>query len=167
MTAHILVTYTTRTESTAEIAAAIGKELQVKGYLVDIADMKEITSIEKYDAIVLGAPVYMGHIEKKLLSFITRNREMFAKIPFAVFIVGIAPVSPQAGAVDTVLDQLRKAASPLKPVALTMFAGRLERKTQSFLKRTMIDIMKVPTGDFRNWDDISEWAQGLPVLLEL
>lgn len=167
MTAHILVTYTTRTESTAEIAAAIGKELQNAGYIVDTIDIKEIASIEKYNAVVMGAPVYAGHIEKKLLSFIDRNRQVLANVPFAAFIVGIAPVYPKAGSVDEVLDQLKKAVSPLEPVAVTMFAGRLEHKNQSFLKRKMIDLMKVPTGDFRNWDEISGWARGLPALLTL
>jgi len=165
MTAQILVTYTSRSGSTAEIAAAIGKELQNAGYTTDITDMKETASVDGYQAVVMGAPVYAGHIEKRLISFIDRNRQALGNVPLAAFVVGIAPVYPKAGTADEVLDQVKKSLAPLEPSAVTMFAGRLEYTNQSFLKRTMIHLMKVPTGDFRDWDEISAWARRLPALL--
>ncbi len=160
----ILITYKTRTASTAEISQAIGNELTTMGYDAVISPIHEVSSIAMYDAIVLGAPVYMGHVEKELFSFVKEERELLKTRPFAIFVVGIAPVLPDENGVINLLDQIKKTISPLEPVAVTMFAGRLEREKVSFVKRKLIDLMKVPTGDFRNWDDIRAWAQNLPAL---
>ncbi|MBN1166972.1 MAG: flavodoxin [Methanospirillaceae archaeon] len=160
----ILVTYKTRTATTAEISQAIGNELTSMGHDIFISPIQEVSSIEKYDAIVFGAPVYMGHVEKELFSFVKKEQELLKTRPIAIFIVGIAPVLPDKTGVLNLLDQIKKTLSPIKPVTVTMFAGRLEREKVSFVKRKLIDFMKVPTGDFRNWDEIRAWAQSLPAL---
>ena len=58
--ARILVAYATKKGSTAEIAQAIGKELRTAGHLVDVTEMKSVSSLDGYNAVVIGAPFYMG-----------------------------------------------------------------------------------------------------------
>ena len=60
MAAHILVAYTTRKGSTAEIALAIAKELENTGAAVTVSDMATVSSLDGYNAVVIGAPVYTG-----------------------------------------------------------------------------------------------------------
>lgn len=43
--ARILVAYASKKGSTAEIAQAIGKELQGAGHLVDVTEMKSVSSL--------------------------------------------------------------------------------------------------------------------------
>jgi menaquinone-dependent protoporphyrinogen oxidase len=162
MAAKVLVAYTSRTGSTTEIAQAIGKELEAVGHTVVVSGMKEIDSIEGYRAVVIGSPVYMAAIEKDVALFVSRHRDVLTKIPVAAFAVGIAPVDHRVGSVESVLGKLRAALDPVKPVAVTMFAGRLELARMSFVQRTMTGLMKVLTGDFRDWEAIRAWARGLP-----
>ena len=167
MTGRVLIAYTSRSGSTAEIAQAIGRELEALGKSVAVAGMKDITSLEGYGAAVLGSPVYMARIEKEVAAFVARHRDRLLVIPVAAFAVGIAPVDPRVGSVGDVLEKLRAALYPVKPAAVTMFAGRLDLVRMSFTERMMTGLMKVLTGDFRDWDAIRDWARGLPAVLSL
>lgn len=165
MTGRILVAYTSRKGSTAEIAKAVGRELETAGNSVVVTDMKGVTTLEGYRAVVIGGPVYLAKIEKGVEEFVIRHRDGLLKIPVAAFAVGIAPVDPRVGSVKEVLEKLRAALDPVKPAAVAMFAGRLEMSRMSFVERTMTGLMKVLTGDFRDWEAIRAWAGELPALL--
>jgi menaquinone-dependent protoporphyrinogen oxidase len=152
--------------STAEIAQAISRELDATGHSVAVSEMKGIDSVEGYRAVVIGTPVYLAAIEKEVAHFVTRHRDGLSRIPVAAFAVGIAPVDHRVGSVEDVLEKLRASLDPVKPVAVIMFAGRLELTRMSFVQKTMTGLMKVLTGDFRDWDAIRAWARELPALLK-
>jgi menaquinone-dependent protoporphyrinogen oxidase len=167
MAGKILIAYTSRRGSTAEIARAVGKELEAAGIRVEIEEMKGVASLEGYQGVVLGAPVYLGRIEKDVAGFVERHREGLSRVPVAAFAVGIAPVDPRVGSVEEVLEKLRAALGPVKPAAVTMFAGRLEMSRMTLVERTMTGLMKVLTGDFRDWEAIRAWAREIPALLKV
>ncbi len=164
MAGKFLIAYVSQMGSTAEIAQAIGRELDATGNSVEVREMKGIDSIEGYRAVVIGSPVYMAAIEKDVAHFVARHRDGLSRIPVAAFAVGIAPVDHRVGSVESVLEKLRASLDPVKPVAVTMFAGRLELARMSFVQRTMTGLMKVLTGDFRDWEAIRAWARGLPAV---
>lgn len=161
MAGKILVAYATRNGSTAEIASAIGKELQAAGYDVDVAEMKTVTTLDSYSAVVIGAPVYMGSLVKEAGAFVGRHRNSLIKLPVAAFAVGLAPKNPDPKAVEEVKKALHASLVPLKPVAETVFAGRLDLDKLSFIQRKMAELVKSPVGDFRDWDAIAAWARAL------
>ena len=167
MAGWVLVAYATRRGSTAGIAEAVGRELGAAGVSAEVAEMKTVASLEGYRAVVIGAPVYLGRIEKDVAAFVARHRDRLLAVPVAAFAVGIAPVDPRVGSVGDVLEKLRAALDPVKPAAVTMFAGRLELARMSFTERMMTGLMKVLTGDFRDWDAIGAWARALPAALSL
>ncbi|MEI7433428.1 MAG: flavodoxin domain-containing protein [Methanomicrobiales archaeon] len=160
----ILVAYATRKGSTGEIALAIGKELEGEGHQVRVSPLKEISSLEGYDAAVMGAPVYTGHIDEELRKFVERNKNGLKNIPVAAFAVGLAPVNPKIGSSSALVEQLKGIAVPVNLVAMKVFAGKLDPAQHSFMTKTMISLMKAPTGDFRDWDLIKVWAKSLPGL---
>jgi len=162
MAPRILVAYTTRKGSTAEIALAVAGELEKTGAAVTVADMATVPSVEGYDAVVLGAPVYSGRIAKDVAFFARRYRDVLDRIPVAGFVTGIAPAYPKTGEVSVFTRQIETALSPIRPVAVTMFAGRLDAARLSFIERGMTAVLKVPTGDFRDWVTIALWARSLP-----
>jgi menaquinone-dependent protoporphyrinogen oxidase len=57
---HILVAYTTRNGSTAEITVAMAKERENADTAVTVSDMKTISSVRDYPAVVIGAPLLRG-----------------------------------------------------------------------------------------------------------
>jgi len=162
MAAHILVAYTSRKGSTAEIALAVAKELEKTGAAVTVSDMTTVSSLEGYNAVVIGAPVYTGKVARDVAIFARRHRDALSRVPVAGFVTGIAPVYPKTGDISVFTGQLAEALAPAKPVAVTMFAGNLDVTRLSFIERGMTSLLKVPTGDFRDWVTIALWARDLP-----
>ena len=167
MAGKVLVVYASRKGSTEEIARAVAKELETAGATVEVAEMKMASVAEDVQAVVIGAPVYTGHIVGEVAAFVAKNRQRLEKIPVAAFAVGIAPVEPKAGPVEKILEELKKALAPIQPVVVTMFAGKLDPARMSFVERTMTKMLKVPTGDFRDWNRIREWGRGLVAELKV
>jgi menaquinone-dependent protoporphyrinogen oxidase len=161
MTARILVAYASRKGSTAGIAQAIGKELTREGYTVDVSEMKSVTSLAGYNGVVLGAPVYTGKVTGDVAAFVSTHKDELSRVPVAGFVTGIAPVFPKTGDVKGFTDQLVTALSPVRPVAVTMFAGTLDAGKMNLVERSLTMLMKVPTGDFRDWGAIAAWAKTL------
>lgn len=162
MAARILVAYTTRKGSTADIALAVAKELEKTGATVTVADMTTVSSLEGYTGVVVGAPVYTGKVMRDVAAFAARCQKDLARVPVAGFVTGIAPVYPPTGGIADFTRQLEKALEPVKPVTVTMFAGKLDAGRLSFIERGMTALLKVPTGDFRDWTAIAAWARELP-----
>ena len=54
----LLVVYASRHGATAEIAARIATRLVDSGASVDLRLVDEVETLDAYDAVVLGAPVY-------------------------------------------------------------------------------------------------------------
>ena len=40
-----------------------------------------------------------------------------------------------------------------------LFAGRLERHQLGFAEKAMVAALRVPDGDFRDWDAIDSWSR--------
>ncbi len=159
MSGKVLIAYATRNGSTAEIAEAVGKELKAAGHNVEVKEMKTVTSVEGYTAIVIGAPMYAAkYIEAK--KFVDRFRENIAGLPVAAFAVGLAAVSKDPRLIDETKNALQGSLDPIKPVSTTLFAGNLDAKKISFITRKMVEHFgKVPAGDYRDWDAIAAWGK--------
>jgi menaquinone-dependent protoporphyrinogen oxidase len=162
MSGRILVAYASRNGSTAEIAQAVAKELTATGYAVDVTDMSSVTTLAGYNGVVIGAPLYMGNLVKDVATFVSRFKEPLATLPVASFAVGLTPVSEKVGNVDHAMACLHAALAPLKPVGTILFAGNLDPAKLGFIHRKMMEIGKVPSGDFRDWNLIAAWARDLP-----
>ena len=167
MTAHFLVAYASKTGSTAEIAQAVGKELQSAGYSTDVAGMYTVSSLAGYHAVVIGGPLYMGKVVGDVKKFVGRHHEALANLPVAAFAVGIAPVSKDPVQIENAMKLLRSSVAPLQPVSETVFAGRVDPARLSFIQRKMTEMTKSPVGDFRDWEAIDRWARELPAKMGL
>jgi len=60
------------------------------------------------------------------------------------------------------LEHIRRAIAPRDH---RMFFGALDRRVLSFSERMIVMAVKAPVGDFRDWDDIDTWADGIDVAL--
>ena len=167
MCARILVAYATRNGSTAEIAQAIGRELTNTGHAVDVAEIKNISKLAGYTAIVIGGPLYMGSVDSAVGKFVGKYHEQLLKLPVAAFVVGLAPKSPEPGAVEAAMAALKKSLGPVTPVSSVLFAGKLDPKKLSFTQRKMTELVKSPIGDFWDWDAIATCARELTEIMKL
>ena len=55
---------------------------------VDIQTMREVRTLEGYDAVVLGAALYMFRWHKDARRFLSRHRNALTERPVAVFALG-------------------------------------------------------------------------------
>jgi len=108
MSTRILVAYVSPGGSTAEIAQAIGKELQSAGYGVDVVEMKSVSSFEGYTAVVLGGPFSMEKVVGDVGKFIRKNRDALANVPLAAFAVGLALLGKDPADRDNAMKKLQK-----------------------------------------------------------
>ena len=159
--ARILVAYATKKGSTAEIAQAIAKELQAAGHSADAVEIAQGASPKGYDAVVIGGPMYLGKIEG-MGKFVKRHSPELAKVPVAGFVVCLAAVTKDPEGMAWAEKALHAALDPLRPVAETIFAGRLDPEKLSWFQRFAVKKAKSPVGDFRDWAAIAAWARDLP-----
>ena len=167
MSARILVAYATRNGSTAEIAQAIGRELVSAGHAVDVTEIKTVSTLTGYAAIVIGGPLYMGSVDSAVGKFVGNNHEQLLKLTVAAFVVGLASKNPEPGAVEAAMAALRKSLGPVTPVSSVLFAGKLDPAKVNFVMRKFLEMAKIPAGDFRDWGAIATWARELPEKMKL
>ena len=85
----VLVAYASTHGSTREVAEVVAEVLREQGLGVDLQPVRNVRSLEGYLAVVLGAPIYMFHLNKGTLRFITRHQKAFsAGLPLALFAGG-------------------------------------------------------------------------------
>lgn len=159
--ARILVAYATKQGSTAEIAQAIARELQAGGHTADAVEIAQGASPAGYDAVVIGGPMYVGKIDG-VGKFAKRHFTELAKMPVAGFVVCLAAAVQDREGLTSAEKALHAALDPLKPVAETIFAGRLDPEKLSWFQRWITKKVRSPVGDFRDWTAIAAWARDLP-----
>lgn len=78
-----LIIYASKTGTTEECAKEINRQLK-DSKMVNI--LKQNEDINKYDLIVVGTPIRMGMIDKKIKNFLSRNIEILKSKKVAYFI---------------------------------------------------------------------------------
>jgi menaquinone-dependent protoporphyrinogen oxidase len=163
----ILVTFSTIYGSTQEVAERIAATLREQGVEVDLQPIKQVRSLDKYSAVVLGAPLYMFHWHKDALGFLSRHRAALAQKPVAIFALGpINNVEKEFLEARTMLDKELAKFPWLAPIAIEIMGGRLEPAKFRF-PHNLIPVMKnMPASDIRDWTVIRDWASNLPTILQ-
>ena len=85
----ILVTYASRSGSTAEVAAAIGRTLSEDGAQVDVLPMQDVTDLAPYRAVVAGSAIRSAKWLPEAMAFVQTHRAALSQKPFAMFTVCI------------------------------------------------------------------------------
>lgn len=155
--------------ATAEIAEAIGQVLAERGLAVTVQPPEGVRSVDGYDAVLIGSAVYAGHWLEPAKDLVSRCREGLCSRPVWLFSSG--PIGKPSGKLaramgaDPVdLPAMRAAARPRDH---RMFAGKLDRTVLSPLQRAVLLLIRRLEGDFRDWSDIRQWADGIAGQLAL
>ncbi len=158
----ILVVYASRAGSTEEIAKGIGDQLSAAGLQVEVFAVSQVSDLPSFDAIVLGAPIYMGRVVTEFRTFVEDNRAMLESVPVAAFIVGGSLTDRSESSLAWARDLMEKALAPIRPLDIGFFAGRLATERMPLSQRFIVRCVWGKPGDFRDWAMIREWAGGLP-----
>src|SRR5258708_26518818 len=81
MTALILIAYATKHGSTQEVAETIAVTLREHALEVEVQPASEVRALDRYSAVVLGAPLYMGRWHGDASGFLKRHRTARSALP--------------------------------------------------------------------------------------
>jgi menaquinone-dependent protoporphyrinogen oxidase len=166
MSTSVLVAYATRYGSTQEVAQTVAATLREGGLVVDIRPVRESPAFTGYNAVVLGAPLFMFHWHKDALAFLSRHRKAFTERPVAIFALGPIhdPYDEQEWQASRAqLDQELAKFPWLTPLALEIFGGKYDPAYLRFPLKMFAG--KEPASDLRDWTAIRLWARNLAALL--
>ena len=155
----VLVAYASKHGSTEGIAQAIADRLRELGEPVEMGSVGEIRGLEDFRAVVLGSAVYAGSWMKEAVDFVHRFAEPLAERPVWLFSSG--PLGTDVEDEEEQPRQLGEMGAIIGPIDHRMFFGALDRNALGFGERMMVKAVKAPEGDFRDWDAIRDWADGI------
>lgn len=167
----ILITYASRSGSTAEIAAAIGKSLSQYGIQVDILSMEAVKDLSEYQAIVAGSAIRNRAWLPEALEFVKTHRSELSQKRFAIFTACITLAMSNSDQYrQAVSDWVRPVRAQVKPVSEGLFAGMLDFNKlplnwDTVKLRAVVALGIFPKEDRRDWKAINAWAENLYPLL--
>ena len=160
----VLVTAASRYGATAGIAEAIGRRLEDEDLDVDVVPLEEVDDLAGYDSVVLGSGVYAGHWLGPARRFVDEHASELVSRPTWLFSSGPIgdPPKPEGDAAVKLGEILTKTGATEHRI----FAGRLDKSGMTFRDRAIVTAVRSPEGDFREWDEIAEWAGGIAEALK-
>lgn len=159
MSMKILVGFASRYGSTEDTAHMIAETLRNESFEVDALKIKEVKSLTDYQAIILGAPLFMFHWHKDVLKFLSTHQEILMDKFIAIFALGPThdPYDEQEWRDSwSQLNNELASFSWLKPVEVEMFGGKYDPAYLKFPLKMMAG--KTPASDIRDFEAVKAWA---------
>lgn len=166
-----LITYASRTGSTAEIAEAIGKTLAQCGEEIELLPMQDVEDLSPYRAVILGSAIQKSQWLPEAMQFLQTHRAGLTQKRIATFTVCITlAMSNTEQYQQVVREWIAPVRAKVKPVSEGLFAGRLDFSKlpwslDTLLFRATVALGILPKGDHRNWNAVRTWAHDLHPML--
>ena len=165
----VLVAYASRHGSTAGIADRVAETLRTNGVEAASTSVGQVSDLGSFDAVVVGGAAYMFHWLRDATAFVKRHGAALAEIPVWLFSSG--PLGT-----DDVDKDGRDVFEATRPKEWAELAARVGSHGERVFRgawtgedrpigmgERMLRLMPasrdtLPVGDFREWDEIDEWA---------
>jgi menaquinone-dependent protoporphyrinogen oxidase len=154
----VLVSAASRHGATLEIATAIKGILEQSDVEVDLIAPERVTSVEPYDAVVIGSAVYAGRWLAPARELVEREAATLAGKPVWLFSSG--PIGDPAKPAEPPADGL-ELGRRIGAIDHQVFEGKLDRKELGFAEKAIVRVVGAAAGDYRPWDDILDWTRGI------
>lgn len=155
----VLVAFSSKRGSTAEIAETVAATLRREGLGVCLEHVDAVDSLDRFDAVVLGSAVYMKRWRGDAKHFLKKHRKALRQMPFWVFSSG--PVGDPAQDDPEWMEppKLAEKVEEMGGRAHVVFGGCVPAEPQGFMERAMAEGVPKEYRDRRDWDEIRSWAQ--------
>ncbi len=160
-TGRVLVAYASKAGSTAEVAAFVARKLADAGLAVDLRRTRSVRSLEGYRVVVVGSAIRAGKWLGDASEFVKTHREALGARKTAFFTLCMTLQDDTPANREKVAGYLKPVREILDPDWIESFAGKMDYGRLGLGTRLIVKAMKVPEGDFRDWNVIGSWADRL------
>lgn len=143
----VLVAHASKKGGTTELAEWVGSELEDHGLDIEVRPAKDVKSVARYEAVVLGGALYAFMWHKDAKRFVSRNQRALRDRPVWLFSSG--PLDDSA--TETEIPPVRFVRRAIQRIGARghkTFGGRLTPDYKGPL----------PVGDWRDRSQVEEWA---------
>jgi menaquinone-dependent protoporphyrinogen oxidase len=171
MSATVLVAYASRHGATQGIAERIAEDLRAAGLAAEVRPVRSAGDLGAFDAFVVGSAVYVFHWMKEAKRFLKDHSDQLAGKPVWLFSSGpLGADEPDAKGRDPRAEAGPKELAELQELVGArdhhVFFGAFHRDkpigmTERFVMRMPAARDALPEGDFRDWEEIDAWADGI------
>jgi menaquinone-dependent protoporphyrinogen oxidase len=164
----VLVVYASRHGATEGIAARIAARIVDAGIAVDLRRVDRAASLDRYDAVVFGAPVYDQSWPPEADQFVDRHREALAARQVWLFSVGSFGDTKRLVGSLTHKEPKRigEVLAAIEPREYRVFQGVIRKHQWPFWSRVLFHAFGGRFGDHRDWPVIDAWADGIALALD-
>ena len=164
----ILIAYASTHGSTQEVAETIAATIREQGIAVDLQPARNVKTLNGYNAVMLGAPLYMFHLHKDALRFLSKHQKAFTDgLPLAIFAGG--PIEVDKDQWDEIRQQLDQELAKfpwLKPASVHVVGGKFDPTNLHFPWNLIPALKQNPPCDLRDWEAIRGWARAFTTRLQ-
>lgn len=159
----VLVSAASRHGATSEIASMIGETLTGAGLEAVVLPPDAVTTLDGYDAVILGSGIYVGHWMDAAKSLVERHAAALASRPVWLFSSGPIgePPKPEEDPAD--IAEMLEATHAREH---RIFAGKVDKAVLGLGEKVILTAVRGPEGDFRPWADVREWAGEIAAVLK-
>jgi menaquinone-dependent protoporphyrinogen oxidase len=163
----VLVACASRHGATEGIASRIAGRIADAGPAVDLRQVDAVESLDAYDAVVFGAPVYDQSWPPEVDRFVDQHRDVLAARPLWLFSVGsfgdtkrlIGPLTHKEP------KRIAEVRSVVQPREYRVFQGVIHKHQWPFWSRVLFHAFGGRFGDHRDWPVIEAWADQIALAL--
>ncbi len=167
----VAVVYASKHGFTKGIAEYIKDKIQQQGVQAELEEAAKLQNPGDYDAFVIGSAVYMGSWMKEARRFIKQNSTTLASRPVWLFSSG--PIGPDEKdkkgrdprEVAVSQEEIAQLKNLIGPRDHRVFFGGLDSSKIGiggwFIRRIPAAQKALVEGDFRNWNEIGDWAESI------
>ena len=155
MAIKVLVTSASKHGSTFDIADVIAGVLARRGLDVVDKPVGEVGDVKEFGAVIIGSAVYVGKWMPEAVSFVERHAEALEEMPVWLFSSGPLGDPPRPNVDPVTIADL---ASHIGARPHRIFAGRLEGSQLGLGEKLIVNMVRAPSGDFRDFQAVDEWA---------
>lgn len=169
----VLVLYHSNYGHTARIARRIWETVIAEGNQADLMCVMEADreglDWNKYDLVIIGAPVFYGKFERQLVAFVNRYKAILDAKATSFFSVSVVARTPaKATPEGNLYTRKFLQNNPWKPKDAHCFAGKVDYPNWRWFDTKAIQmIMKMTKGpteptaiiDYTDWEDVENYAR--------
>lgn len=158
----VLVSAASRHGATTEVAATIATVLTAAGAEGIVVAPSEVTSLDGFDAAVIGSAVYVGRWLEPARDLLEQHRGALAKMPVWLFSSGPIgdPPKPEEDSVDAPAMVALVGAREHR-----VFPGLIDKHRLGLGEKAILAAVRAPEGDYRPWAEIEAWAREIAAAL--